>query len=97
MYFPDFVPSISFKRQGDYLKTNGLGRLVCSQNFGIQVKSVGAPSFPTPAGKGGDFFFSFFASQGQLDPAPANVGETGHARFCSGGSSDSCFQPHPAW
>jgi len=38
-------------------------------NFGIQVKSVVAPSFPIPVGKGGAFFFSFFVSRsGYLAP-----------------------------
>jgi hypothetical protein len=37
---------------------------------------VGTPSFPVPVGKGGAFFFSFFASRsGYLDPAPTTVGE----------------------
>ena len=56
---PGFCPiHFPFRSQGDQLTAKGVWYVSI---FGIQVKSVDAPSFPIPVGKGGDFFFSFFS------------------------------------
>jgi hypothetical protein len=54
--FPDFVPSIS-PSEGREISSKPTAKGVWYVSiFGIRVKSVDAPSFPIPVGKGGDFF-----------------------------------------